>query len=58
MMLAEMSLDIDVGEACLLESLRGTAAAGVARALAVRLGERACRVTTGGCAAAGGGTVT
>ncbi len=55
MMLAEMSLDIDVGEACLRESLRNTdAPAGTARALAVRLGEWACRVTTDGVQLLGG----
>ncbi len=53
MMLAEMSVDISLAERCLLDSLRGAPDAD-ARALAIRLGEWACRCTTDGVQLLGG----
>jgi alkylation response protein AidB-like acyl-CoA dehydrogenase len=52
-MLAEMSVDINLAERCLLDSLRGATVAD-ARVLAIRLGEWACRCTTDGVQLLGG----
>lgn len=52
-MLGEMSVEISFGETCLLEALQDGAEAD-ASALAIRLGEWACRATTDGVQILGG----